>query len=245
MTLVGGATFALFTDQASTPEKVLTAGTVDIDSYRDGFDTVPGPMFYTTPEEGATPTNPSYNGLKPTGEWVPGMTVVRSLVVYNKGSLDAVLDTVRAELESDPKNMASQMTVGIYKVYPLCTDSGPVIPVPGDDTFDQALLDRTSKALNPWIKRGWGFGVTGFSQWLIELNIDLGAELVWSGSLEDLVSGYQPLNQPVNLKSPGLLSTRGCLLAFVVHMDRDAGNEYQEAESKFGFTLNATQADNR
>ncbi|MDD3889435.1 MAG: TasA family protein, partial [Syntrophomonadaceae bacterium] len=48
MTLAGGATFALFTDQASNQESVVTAGTVDIDSYRDGFDTVPGPMFYTT-----------------------------------------------------------------------------------------------------------------------------------------------------------------------------------------------------
>ena len=247
MTLAGGATFALFTDQASNKERLITAGTVDIDSYRDGFDTVPGPMFYTTACEGATPTNPSFPGLKPTGPWVPGMTVVRSIIVYNQGSLDVVLDKVKAEVESDPANMASQMTVGIYKVMPKNNENGhPFFPVPGDDTMDQDLLDLTSSLLNPFIiLTGHGFHVSGFQQALIEHFVDTNADLLWSGSLSELCREYQNLTEGVNMKSKPGLTKRGCLLAFVVHMDENAGNEYQGVESKFGFTLNATQKDNR
>ena len=57
-------------------------GTVDIDTNRGAWDTVPGPMFYTTKEEGRT-AGWATDGLKPIVEWAPGDLNVRSLKVYN------------------------------------------------------------------------------------------------------------------------------------------------------------------
>lgn len=244
---VSGFTYAMFTDQATNPEKTFTTGTVDIDSYRDGFDTIPGPMFYTTKEEGATPTDPSFYGLKPVGEWVPGKTVVRSLVVYNQGSLDAVLDQIRAEVESDPANMASQMDVAVYKILPQYLPNGtPFAPLPGDDSMDQDLLDHTSSIINPLILFSNAFfHAEDLAQALIEAQIPAEADLLYCGNLGDLTGGYESLSPAVNLKAAGNpFVKRGALLAFVVHMDIDAGNPYQDADAVFGFTVNATQARN-
>lgn len=244
---VSGFTYAMFTDQAVNQEKTFTTGTVDIDSYRDGFDTIPGPMFYTTKEEGATSTNPSFYGLKPVGLWVPGKTVVRSLVVYNQGTLDAVLDQVRAEIQSDPDNMASQMDVAVYKILPRYLPNGtPFAPLPGDDTMDQDLLDHTSSMINPFILLTDAFFDTeDLAQALIEAQIPATADLLYEGDLSALTSGYASLSPAVNLKAAGNpFVKRGALLAFVAHMDIDAGNDYQGADAVFGFTVNATQARN-
>lgn len=243
--LLGGiGTYAYFNDSAVSNTQTFTAGTVDIDSYRDGFDTIPGPMFYTTAEEGATPTDPSYPGLKPTGKWAPSDTHIRSLIVYNNGSLDAVLKQVKAEIESDPMNMASQLDVAVYKILPkYLPDGTPFAPIPGDDTLDQDTLNYVSTTFNPFILMGWAFGVEDLTQTLIEQNIPLQAEKVWDGRLADITKNYQPLDLEVNLSSrPDFPFTeRGALLAFVVHLDDNAGNDYQGATAKFGFTVNATQ----
>lgn len=244
---VSGFTYAMFTDQATNEAKTFTTGTVDIDSYRDGFDTIPGPMFYTTAQEGATPTDPSFDGLKPVGEWVPGKTVVRSLVVYNQGSLDAVLDQIKAEIQSDPKNMASQMDVAVYKILPqILPDGTPFAPIPGDDSMDQQALDQASRLINPLtLLLDAFFDVEDLAQALIEAEIPATAVKLYEGNLGDLTSGYASLSPAVNLKAAGNpFVKRGALLAFVVHMDINAGNEYQGADAVFGFTVNATQARN-
>lgn len=203
--IVGGSTYAFFSDTATNSNKTFTAGTVDIDSYRDGFDTIPGPMFYTTPSEGATPTEPSYDGLKPTGLWAPGDTHIRSLVVYNKGSLDAAIKQVKAEIISDNKNMASQMDVAVYKISPkYLSDGTPFAPIPGDDTLDQPTLDWVSSTFNPFILGGHHFfGTDELAQKLIEAQIPLIVEKLWNGSLTDLTTKYQDLSngQEVVLKT--------------------------------------------
>lgn len=242
--IIGGATFAIFTDSSSAQsDKVIMAGNLSIDSYRDGFDTIPGPMFYTTPQEGETPTDPSFKGLKPTGLWAPGDTKIRSLVVYNDGSLDAVLKQVKAEVTSDSKNMASQMSVAVYKVLPKYLPNGtPFAPLPGDDTLDQDLLNQTSQIINPFILMGAAFGVEDFAQALIEQQIPLNAEKLWSGSLTSLESDFQNFDNGVNMKSKeNPFIKRGCLLAFVVHLDKNANNDYQAATTKIDFSVNATQ----
>ncbi|MGE5423598.1 MAG: hypothetical protein ACM3QW_10060 [Ignavibacteriales bacterium] len=245
---IGGATFALFTDGAATNSKVIASGTVDIDSYRDGFDTIPGPMFYTTPEEGKTPTDPSYNGLKPTGLWVPGDTQIRSLIVYNQGSLDAVLDQVSAQIISDDSNMAEHMNVAVYKVLPRCLPNGaPFAPLPGDDTMDQDTLNQTSNLINPFILMcDHFFDVDEFTQALIEHQVDVHAQMLWSGNLTDLIADSQTMSSGIDLKSNGNpFIKRGCLLAFVVHMDGlGTDNGHQAGTAKFGFTVGARQAAN-
>lgn len=244
--IVGGATFAIFTDSSSanmSAANQIMAGKVDIDSYRDGFDTIPGPMFYTTSAEGSTPTQPSYPGLKPTGYWAPGDTNIRSLIVYNKGGLDAVLKQVYVDVEEDSKNLASQMDVAVYKILPKYLPNGtPFAAIPGDDTLDEDLLNQASNTFNPFIRMMAAFGVEDLAQKLIEKQIPLNAEKLWSGPMTDLTSGYQDFTKIVNMKSKNNSSftKRGCLLAFVVHLDKNAGNDYKDAVAKFGFTVMAT-----
>jgi predicted ribosomally synthesized peptide with SipW-like signal peptide len=112
--LVGGATFAYFTDQASNTGNTFTAGTVDITARRDMGDPLPGPMFYTTLEEGKTPTGGVPNW--PTGLWHPGKSEIRTLIVENTGSLDAYLDGLSAVISNidDPaiaQEFAGEMDV--------------------------------------------------------------------------------------------------------------------------------------
>lgn len=92
--LVVGATMAWFTDRAASTENSLTAGTVVITGERNLGDPIPGPMFYTTREEGCI-SDPSWPDHA-TGLWFPGMTTTRQLVVYNEGSLHVRLSGLSA-----------------------------------------------------------------------------------------------------------------------------------------------------
>lgn len=117
--LAGGTTLALFT--AQTPvlaeDNILTAGTLSLTSERDQGDRVPGPMFYVTPAQGATPPPNSLPGTLPTGIWAPGDFHTRTLTVFNPTSsstMDAWLDSVQASVESGNSAMADKLWVEIY-----------------------------------------------------------------------------------------------------------------------------------
>lgn len=124
--LVGGATVALFTDQAMNVGNSFTAGTVDIDADRDLGDPIPGPMFYTTVAEGTMPGQDPDDVGHPTGQWYPGKEVSRLLIVRNMGSLRVRLHGVSAEITAitglpsgaDPalvaESFAENMDVKIY-----------------------------------------------------------------------------------------------------------------------------------
>ncbi|MDB4895567.1 MAG: hypothetical protein JWN15_1829, partial [Firmicutes bacterium] len=71
---ISAGSFALFSAQAGPSQAILTAGTVNLNSWRDQGDTIPGPMFYTTAAEGATSPG-GVPGLYPTGPWAPGDNV--------------------------------------------------------------------------------------------------------------------------------------------------------------------------
>jgi predicted ribosomally synthesized peptide with SipW-like signal peptide len=92
---VSAGTFALFTATTTQADNIFVAGTLQIDSYRDNGDTIPGPMFYTTPAEGAAPGG--MPGIYPTGEWAPGDSNTRVLIIENVGSLDGWLTSVGAD----------------------------------------------------------------------------------------------------------------------------------------------------
>lgn len=103
MALVGGATFALFTSSDSNEARTFEAGTVNIDIQRNTGEPVPGPMFYTTLQEGmAANWQTGYSAPKyPTGEWKPGDSHKREMTVKNKGSLPAKLVRIGARISGD------------------------------------------------------------------------------------------------------------------------------------------------
>lgn len=96
--LIGGATFAVFSDSAVNQNNTFTAGTVDIAAKRDLGDPIPGPMFYTTASEGLMPGQSMV--LNPTGSWYPGKSATRTLVVENTGTLNAQLTKISANLHN-------------------------------------------------------------------------------------------------------------------------------------------------
>lgn len=119
MTLgVTAGTFALFSASAGPNNNQFTAGTLTLDAYRDQGDTIPGPMFYTTPDEGDTPTG--VDGLFPTGPWAPGDSKVRVLMLKNTGSLDAWLTSVGADLASGSMYLANKLR--------YCISTTPIVP---------------------------------------------------------------------------------------------------------------------
>lgn len=103
MALAGGATFALFTGSANNEGNTFSAGTVDIDVQRNTGESTPGPMFYTTLEEGMGESwQTGYSAPKyPTGEWKPGDSHKREMTVKNVGSLPVKLARLGAEITGD------------------------------------------------------------------------------------------------------------------------------------------------
>ncbi|HWI50923.1 MAG TPA: TasA family protein [Symbiobacteriaceae bacterium] len=95
-----GTTFALFSDSTSSTNN-LTAGTLCLSSERNDGDPVPGPMFYITPAQGATPPPLSLPGSLPTGYWAPGDQHTRTLTIFNPiscSSMNAWLTSVQATM---------------------------------------------------------------------------------------------------------------------------------------------------
>lgn len=100
--LAGSATFAWFTATAGNSGNSFAAGTLEIKGDRNYWEYVPGPMFYTTAEEGSviSGSNAGELGIHPTGLWFPGKTVTRSYDVINTGTLRARLRYLCAEVTS-------------------------------------------------------------------------------------------------------------------------------------------------
>lgn len=93
---ITAGTYALFSATTTNSDSIFTAGTVALTSWRDQGDTVPGPMFYTTPAEGQTPSG--LPGLLPTGHWAPGDKHMRVLMVRNTGTLAAWLKSIQTDM---------------------------------------------------------------------------------------------------------------------------------------------------
>lgn len=111
-------TLAFFTSMASIDNNVVTAGTLKINLNRVD-DTLPGPMFYTTTEEGRTsPTEDNLEGLpglNPTGTWAPGVSHMRVLQVESTGTIDGRLKSVGATLENGDSPLADVLWVEIFR----------------------------------------------------------------------------------------------------------------------------------
>ena len=107
--MIGGATFALFTDTATNSNSELTAGNVDIACSRNNGDGHPGPMFYSTAEQGEV----GGADINPTGEniiglWAPGDSHSRYLNLQNTGSLAAKISKVTANITNSTALSATE-----------------------------------------------------------------------------------------------------------------------------------------
>lgn len=113
--LAGGGTMALFSASGSLQDtEIMTAARLSLTSERDQGDRVPGPMFYVTAAQGATPSGLA--GIFPTGEWAPGDFHVRTLTVFNPASsstLDAWLDSAQASVRSGNAALAGKLWVEV------------------------------------------------------------------------------------------------------------------------------------
>lgn len=120
-----GTTLALFSDSVLTNNS-FTAGSLCLDSERDDGDRVPGPMFYITGAQGATPAG--LPGLYPTGVWAPGDQVNRTLTVFNPAScssMDAYITSIDASMHVGGYTpMADKLWVEVYT-----PQSGPLVKV--------------------------------------------------------------------------------------------------------------------
>jgi len=145
--LMGGATLAWFTSQDTNEGNEFIAGTVKITAERNLGDPIPGPMFYTTREQGnfSDPSWPDHA----TGQWYPGKTETRQLVVYNQGSLHVKLNGLSAEVTGidDPalaQAWAEKMNVKVF----VSSSPGSVL---FDGTLDQLLEGQYPTAAQPFL----------------------------------------------------------------------------------------------
>ncbi len=149
--IAGGATYALFTDTASNTNNTFTTGTIKIEQDRDSGDTVPGPMFYssasnTTNPKGDYPydeyTGHDLGGDIPGG-WAPGDTVTRAMNIFNRGTLDAKVTKLKANVNSQGVKSGEAYDEFI---------SNMNIKVVYDGTVDRTLYDGPlSNLLNGWV----------------------------------------------------------------------------------------------
>jgi hypothetical protein len=135
---VSAGTFALFSANSGPHNNTVTAGTLALESWRDQGDTVPGPMFYTTPAEGNTG---AADGLLPTGLWAPGDEHHRVLLVRNTGSLDAWLTSVGAELQA-----GSSLHLAQKLAYKVTTDAAGTAVIASGTLADLINTDVTFPA---------------------------------------------------------------------------------------------------
>lgn len=121
--IIGGATYAIFTDSASSTNNNFTSGTINLDQTRDLGDTIPGPMFYSSTSDptGSYPYDRAEVPLAPPGSdavggWAPGDTVLRAMNLLNSGTLDAKVTKLSANVSTGATNSGAQYDQFIQKM---------------------------------------------------------------------------------------------------------------------------------
>jgi predicted ribosomally synthesized peptide with SipW-like signal peptide len=219
--VAAGGTYALFsaTAPASAP---ITAGNLCLDSARDAFDTVPGPMFYMTAAQGMTshgelgkyptaevsPNSPA-GYIPPTpGGWAPGDSVTRTLTVYN-GRADCGTTSLEAKLVSISANWHA-----------------------GSGSYDP-LADKLQVTVLAQPAAGGGGSVTVAQGSLRQFMQPGGVQVLYPGG------GGHPLI-PAWLGGP----MPNLQMQFQVNFDLDTPNAYQDKTAIVDFSVYAEQARN-
>jgi hypothetical protein len=188
------STFALFSASQSS-RSTFTSARLCLDSARDDRDSVPGPMFYVTADEGRTTEPPFVPGQHPTGLWAPGDQHTRTLTVMNPrscSSLAAWLESVQASLEPGSyAPMAGKLWVEI-----LTPSSGPDEKVAEgwlSDFLAGPVPLRYADNSKPFV------GVNGNRHFKFRVTFDRSADNSYQGQslvVHFTVNGVQAQNNP-------------------------------------------------
>lgn len=149
--VVSGTTFALFTSSTTNSNNIADAGTIIIEQDRDSGDTVPGPMFYSNAKNTSNPpgdypydkdTGKDLGGEIPGG-WAPGDIVTRAMNIFNRGTLDAKVTKLKANVNAAGVTSGPAYDQFINKMN---------IKIVYDGTVDRTLYDGPlSGLLNGWV----------------------------------------------------------------------------------------------
>src|SRR5690606_6303508 len=198
--LVGGASYALFTDTAVSENNTFTSGTLTLDTHRHDVP-IDGPMFYVGDND---------DGRMGTGIWAPLDSHSRSMFIENTGSLDAKLTKLYASVDSgsvDAENFAEQAMVSV-----LVYETGGVAL---DESLHKVINEEASKHFKREInatgflaelRRELARGGQYAAALLREIALDFKYEVntgngepvrvsvsdVYVGSLEDMLAGVDP-----------------------------------------------------
>lgn len=148
--LGAGSTLALFRAAALNPDNVFVAGTVAIEFDRDLGDPIPGPMFYTTLEEGRSEDGQPPKAENITGPWAPGDTHIRIGDMRNSGNLDIYVEGVSVSLQ-EPAAL-SQPHIG-YELLVTITTPDPHAPGGMRTLIDAAPMHQFIDNMVPFSQR--------------------------------------------------------------------------------------------
>ncbi len=235
--LIGGATYALFTDSATNTGNTFTAGTLTMSTSRDDIP-MAGPMFYT---------NDNTNGWSGTGLWAPGDSHTRGLFVRNTGSLDGKLATVSAIAEGSGTQYSSfesqaDVTIAVFAPH---------------GNFDQTAYRQLMQVVDNWYanarKNAWTNGIANVDDYINQsylhqvfdvknvLGEDVSASVieVYNDKLSNLMS-------PTDVKTLGITvpSQETLLMGYTVSLPLTAGNDLQNKTVNFTFQNEFQQAKN-
>ncbi|MGZ4134908.1 MAG: TasA family protein [Tumebacillaceae bacterium] len=255
---VGGASYALFTSNATNTGNSFTAGTLKVEANRDDIPTV-GPMFYT--DTSALP------GTMATGFWAPGDKYTRGLFLKNTGSLDARLKSITANTADASGNVVSS---GSYYTSDLAFSSHSKLKIwqvnwfnPLGGLIPWTKLDATQMdAIMKYVNDGYAAWAAGnpnadpandpnalnqlveyVNKYLLDHINDIKASgkviddgtvkvtRLYNASLDDLTNKtYNVSNFNIQTK-PG----ESVLLAYTMELKKDTGNDMQGASAYFNF----------
>lgn len=266
--VVGGGTFALFTDSASNTGNTFTTGKLIITPKRDDVPNV-GPMFYTS-------TSPTAQGTLPTGVWAPGDKNTRGLFLKNDGTLQAKLTTLTAttadssgtavtsgtDYDKDVK-FAQQASVKIWQVQ-WFNPTGQLIPwLNLDPTTMDTIMQYVNDGYAAWAAQHPGADpatdpslinqvVEFVNQYLLNHINDItsSSTTVTDGTIQvtklTTSSLSQLINQKADVSSFNITTNPGQsqFLAFTVELPKSTGNDFQGISAYYNFGTDWVQTRN-
>jgi spore coat-associated protein N len=162
--LVGGGTFALFTDSVSNTNNTFQSGKLKMEGHRHDIP-VTGPMFYTESND---------NGAMGTGFWAPLDVHTRGMFLGNHGNLDAKLVKIKATPQSQAANefaKQAMVTVAVVKD----KETGEIVDATVLKEINELLSQQFKKALKD---KGWLFDDADDARAFQELAAYIRAELL-------------------------------------------------------------------
>jgi spore coat-associated protein N len=229
--LVGGASFALFSSEATSENNQFTAGTLELSTHRHDVP-IEGPMFYV---------NDSNSGEMGTDIWAPLDSHSRAMLIKNTGSLDGKLKTLYAEIESgtNAEKFAEQalVTVAVYETGGVALDATAIdalnrgVDEEFKDLMSGGFFDRLAgkglQILTAELRKAalnWEFDVNNNGE-----SIRVGLKDVYVGSLKDLLA-----SDGVTANAPHVQLSSGetMHLGYTVTLLDDKGQSFDNNEIK-------------